>query len=96
MQGVTSGTQVLIFKPFIPYLEDYHYHKSKGYSMVAQAMVDFNKKCIDIFIGLPGNVNDSQILKSRLYQQAQYHVLFDPSKGCENGTSPYLFGDKVY
>jgi hypothetical protein len=59
MQGVTFGTHVLIFKPSMPYLENYHYHKSKGYSMVAQAMVDSNKKCIDIFIGLPRNVNDS-------------------------------------
>jgi hypothetical protein len=94
MQGVTFGTHVLIFKPSIPYPEDNYYHKSKGYSMVAQVMVDSNKKCIDIFIGLLGNVNDSQVLNSRLYQQVQYHVLFDPNIGRENGTSLYLFGDK--
>jgi hypothetical protein len=94
MQGVTNGTHVLISKPSIPYPEDYYYHKSKGHSMVAQAMVDSNKKFIDIFIGSPRNVNDSQVLKSKLCQQAQYHVLFHLNKRCGDGTSCYLFRDK--
>lgn len=83
MQGVTNGTHVLISKPFIPYPQDYYYHKSKGYSMVAQVMVDSNKKFIDIFIGLPRNANNSQALKFGLYQQAQYHVLFFQTKDVE-------------
>jgi len=31
-----------------------------------------------------------------LYQQVQYHALFDPCKGCGNGIPPYLLGDKGY
>jgi adenylate kinase family enzyme len=78
------------------YPKDY-YHKSGSYRMVAQAMVESNKKFTNIFIGLPRNVNDSQVLKrSRFYQQVQYHVLFNPSKRCGDGTPPYLLRDKGY
>ncbi len=87
---------MLIPKPFIMYPKDY-YHKSGVYHIVAQVMVDSNKKFTNIFIGLLRNVNDSQVLKrSRLYQQVQYHVLFDPSKGCGDGTPPYSLRDKGY
>jgi hypothetical protein len=66
MQGAIDGTRLLIFKPSILYHEDYYYHKSKGYSMVAQAMVDSNKIFMYIYISLLGNVNDSQVLKRQL------------------------------
>jgi len=63
MQGVTDGTHVLISKPSIPYPQDYYYH-NLGYSMVAQVMVDSNKKFIDIFIGFPINVKITHKLKN--------------------------------
>ncbi len=42
MQGVIDYTHVLITKFVIPSLEDYYYHKFKGYSMVAQVVIDSN------------------------------------------------------
>jgi hypothetical protein len=98
VHGVIDGTHLLIYtKPSIPYLEDYYYHKFGGYSMVAQVLVDFNKRFIDTCIDLLGIVNNSRVLKrSGLCQQAQYHALFDPSKGCGDGTPPYLLGNKRY
>ncbi len=60
-------------------------------------MVDFNKRFIDTCIDLPRSMNNSQVLiRSGLCQQTQYHALFDPSKGCGDGTPPYLLGDKRY
>jgi len=65
--------------------------------MVAQAVVDSNKRFIHIYISLPRSMNDSRVFKrSGLCPQTQYHALFDPSKGCGNGTPLYLLGDKVY
>lgn len=50
-----------------------------------------------IYISLLWNVNDSRVLKMfGLYEQVQYHVLFNASKGCKDGTPPYLLGDKGY
>ncbi len=94
-QGFTNGTHVLISKPFIPYPQDYYYHKSKGYSMVAQVMVDSNKKFIDIFISLPRNVNNSQDLKFGLYQQAQYHVLFSKQRMWKWNFTLLIWGQRV-
>lgn len=42
MQGVIDDTHILITNLVIPSLKDYYYHKSKGYSMVAQVVVDSN------------------------------------------------------
>jgi len=97
MQGAIDGIHMLIFKPSILYPKDYYYHKYGGYSMVTQAMVDSNKIFMYIYISLLGNVNDSRVLKRfGLYQQVQYHVLFNASKGCKDGTPPYLLGNKGY
>jgi hypothetical protein len=53
--------------------------------MVTQVVMDSNKKFTDVIIGLLGSVNDSNFYKKiGLYQQVQYHVLFNPNKGCGN------------
>ncbi len=38
--GVIDGTHIAITKPFDVFAKDYYYHKIRGYSIVAQAMVD--------------------------------------------------------
>jgi hypothetical protein len=96
MQGDTFGIHVLISVPSIPYPKNYYYHKSKGYSMVAQTMVDSNKKCIDIFIGLPRNVNDSQVLNFGLYQQAQYHFFLSKQRMSKWNFALLVWGQKVF
>lgn len=94
MQGVINETHIAISKPLGPFPEDYYYHKIGGYSMIAQAIFDCNKHFIDLFVGLPGSVNDSMVLKRlALYKCAQYHGLFTKSS---NDVPPYLLGDKGY
>jgi hypothetical protein len=69
MQGAIDGTHVSIAKPLRPFVEDYFYHKTCGYTIVAQAVVDSKKRFIDLFVGLPGSVNDSKMLmQSTLYR----------------------------
>jgi hypothetical protein len=63
--------------------------------MVAQVMVDSNKKFIDIFISLPRNVNNSQDLKFGLYQQAQYHVLFSKQRMWKWNFTLLIWGQRV-
>ncbi len=58
-----DNTHILIFKPLTPYLAYYFYHKMKGYSIVAQVVVDYKKGFLDVFVGLLKNVNDSRILR---------------------------------
>ncbi len=41
MQGAIDGRHVSIAKPLEPFDEDYFYHKTCGYNIVAQAVVDF-------------------------------------------------------
>jgi hypothetical protein len=51
IHGAIGRTHIAICKPSKPFVEDYYYHKSGGYSVVAQAMVDCNKQFLDLFVG---------------------------------------------
>jgi hypothetical protein len=44
MQSVISGTHISIIKLQGGFVNDYYYHKTWGYSIVAQVIVDHNKK----------------------------------------------------
>jgi hypothetical protein len=44
MQGAINKTYVSIAKPLGPFVEDYFYHKTCGYNIIAQAIVDSKKK----------------------------------------------------
>jgi hypothetical protein len=58
---------ITIAKPKVC-LEDYYYYKQGAYTVVLQAIVDAQKRFTDVFVGLPGSVNDSRVLKkSGLY-----------------------------
>jgi hypothetical protein len=59
IQGVVNGTHLFISKPSMPFLDDYYYFKSRGYSILALAMVDYKKRFTNICIGMPRTVNDS-------------------------------------
>jgi hypothetical protein len=48
---------ISILKPKITFVEDYFYHKTRGYSIVAHAIVDVRRRFINIFVGLLGNIN---------------------------------------
>jgi hypothetical protein len=59
IRGAIDETHIAIFKPFDPFAKDYYYHKSGGYCVVTQTMVDCDKQFIDLFVGFLGSVNDS-------------------------------------
>jgi hypothetical protein len=81
-----------ISKPSTPFPDDYYYFKFKGYSILAQAVVDCKKRFTNICIGMPWRVNDSCVLhRFALYKQVQLHGLFDITRGsCEDGIPPYF------
>jgi hypothetical protein len=93
--GAIDGTHVHIRKPFMG-LEDYFYFKTSGYSIQVQAIVDRQKRFVDLAVGMPGSTHDSRMLRlSTLYHEAENGTLFDPAVSME-GFSPYLLGDSGY
>ncbi len=40
IKGVINGTHISITKPQGGFIKDYYYHKTRGYSVMAQIMVD--------------------------------------------------------
>jgi hypothetical protein len=75
--GAIDGTHFHIKKPpSSP--EDYFYFKTNGYSIACQAVVDSQKKFLDIFVGMPGSTNDARMLRrSSLYCEAREGNLFN-------------------
>lgn len=86
---------VSISKPnFVP--ADYYYFKSGGYTINCQAVVDSEKRFLDLYVGMPGSTNDSRMLRrSSLYQLAMTETLMDPGLSMD-GFTPYLVGDLGY
>jgi hypothetical protein len=57
VQGAIDGTHISILKHVL-FPEYYYYHKTCGYSLVAHAIVNYKKRFINVFVGLPISVND--------------------------------------
>ena len=90
-----DGTHFDIQKPLVG-PEDYFYFKTSGYLMHWRAAVDRNKKFLDIYVEMPGSVNDSRALKhSMLYRLTCTSDIFDPAL-LQEGFVPYLIRDKGY
>jgi hypothetical protein len=71
-----DGIHFSIVKP-TSYVENYYYHKTYGYSIVAQMIINGNKKFTNVFVNLLGSVNDSRVLhKYALSKKVHYHGLF--------------------
>ena len=93
--GAIDGTHMSISKPRHG-LTDYFYFKSGGYTLNCQAVVDSEKRFLDLYLGMPGSTNDSRVLRrSSLYDRGMHNNLFDDQRGVE-GFSPYLIGDLGY
>ncbi len=43
-----DNTHISIYKPKLDFVKDYYFHKTKGYKVVAQDVIDARKKFIDI------------------------------------------------
>jgi hypothetical protein len=75
--------------------ENYYYFKTGGYSVVCQAIVDCKKLFMNLFIGLPGSVNDTRVLRrSALWQHVHHRWLMHTENGCHDAIPPYLLVDK--
>ncbi len=77
-----DGTHFSISKIDGVLWENYFYQKKLGYNVVCEAIVDDQKQITNIFVGFPGSVNDSRVLKrSTIYYFAQSQELFNANKG---------------
>jgi hypothetical protein len=95
--GAIDGTHISIPKPSNVYSKNYFFHKTRGYNVVAQAVVDSQKRFMDVYVGLLRSVNDSCVIKkSKLYQRAIHKVSFTWLLGHKMESSPYLLGNKGY
>jgi hypothetical protein len=96
VQGAIDCTHIAISKP-PAFPEDYWYFKTSAYSMVAQAVVDSKKLFTNVYVGLPGSVNDQRVLRrSSLWQKIMRCRLMSIDGGYQEGVTPYLLGDKGY
>lgn len=93
--GAIDGMHVHISKPqYLP--ADYYYFKSGGYTINCQAVVDSEKRFIDLYLGMPGSTNDSRMLRrSSLYNLASHGRLMEAGHEV-NGFMPYIIGDLGY
>jgi hypothetical protein len=96
VHGAIDCTHIGISKP-TEFPEDYYYFKKGAYSIVAQAVVDCKKQFTNLFVGLPGSVNDSRVLrKSALWEHVMHRRLLHPDSGCLEAVPPFLLADKRY
>jgi hypothetical protein len=58
IMGAIDDIHIAITKPSNAFVKDYYYHKTKGYNIVAQAVVDRQKRFTNVYVGLLGSVND--------------------------------------
>ena len=93
--GAIDGTHISTSKPqHVPV--DYFYFKSGGYTLNCQAVVDSEKRFLDLYLGMPGSTNDSRVLRcSSLYDSAVHNNLLGEHLAVA-GFSPYLIGDLGY
>jgi hypothetical protein len=67
--GAIDGTHFSISK-LAHFAEDFFYFKTNGYSLVCQVVVNKRKEFLDVFVGLPGSLNDVRVLRrSGLYNR---------------------------
>lgn len=93
--GAIDGTHVAISKPQVG-AADYYYFKSGGYTLNCQAVVDSEKRFLDLYLGMPGSTNDSRMLRrSSLYNLGVNNNLMTGNYTA-HGFSPYIIGDLGY
>jgi hypothetical protein len=93
--GAIDGRHIHIRKPFLG-PEDYFYFKTSGYSTQIHAVVDKQKRFVDLAVGMLGNTHDSRMLRrSSPFQLAESGSLFDDGVSMD-GFSLYFLGDSGY
>jgi hypothetical protein len=72
VQGTIDGTHIAITKPIGVFATCYNYFKIRDYNIVAQIIIDYNQKFINLYVDLLGSNNDSRLMKrSTLYKCMQ-------------------------
>lgn len=85
--GAIDGCHVRIKKPVGPDAQDY-FNRKLFYSVQLQAICDSNGIFLDTFVGYPGSVHDTRVLKNSpvyteaLYPPAGYFILGDGGYPC--------------
>jgi hypothetical protein len=81
--GAIEDTHIFVIKLYGVFLENDFYHKTRGYNIGVQIVVDIKKQFIDVYVyvGLPSVNNYHVFKKIGLYQQALNVGLFDMSAG---------------
>lgn len=93
--GAIDGMHVSISKPKVG-PADYYYFKSGGYTINCQAVVDSEKRFLDLYLGMPGSTNDARMLRrSSLYTLAMQQNIMSPNHAVR-GFPPYIIGDLGY
>jgi hypothetical protein len=78
IQGAIDDTHFSISKPNRTLCEYYFYHKTTRYNVVCQAIVNDQKQFTNIFVGLPGSVNDYKVLRRfKIYYFVQSQELLN-------------------
>jgi hypothetical protein len=97
MMGDIDDMHIAIAKSSCAFVEDYFHHKTRGYNIVAQMVVDNQIFFIDVYVRLLGSVNDSHVLrKFGLYYCALHGGLFDMVASSQDRLLLYLLEDKGY
>jgi hypothetical protein len=52
MMGTIDNTHISIAKPFSVYYEDYFFHRKGVYNVVAQSVVNNQKRFMDVYGGI--------------------------------------------
>ena len=93
--GAIDGVHFSISKPCVSPAE-YFYFKKGGYSINCQAVVDSEKRFLDLYVGMPGSTNDARMLRrSTFYHLASHgHIMDD--RATVDRFSPYVIADVGY
>ncbi|GBG69119.1 hypothetical protein CBR_g3817 [Chara braunii] len=75
--GAIDCTHLYVDKPANAPAENFC-DRHRQFSVVAQVVVDMDMRILDVFVGYPGSVHDSRVLRnSSLYRRAQAGAIFD-------------------
>ncbi|GBG89788.1 hypothetical protein CBR_g49639 [Chara braunii] len=97
--GAIDCTHLYVDKPANAPAENFC-DRHRQFSVVAQVVVDMDMRILDVFVGYPGSVHDSRVLRnSSLYRRAQVGVIFDADPLVLPGgvsTRGYVLADNGY
>jgi hypothetical protein len=81
-----------------PFSKNYYFHKIRGYYMVAQTIVNYEKQFTNTFVNMFRIVKDICVfLLFGLYSKTHNSmVFFDPQEGCQDGIPLYVSNAKGF